>query len=87
MIDGFFNLINNWNVSKNERQKLQHTYLLLAVVVLVLAGLVSLVDDTLGRNMLKLAALGLVAFACNAIAWNLHNSAIIQKLSTKPKRR
>lgn len=79
--------INNWNATKSERQKLQHAYLVLAVVIVLIAGVSALFDATLGHNIVKLALLALATFIVNAIGWNLLKSFLLDKLSKKPKRK
>jgi len=79
--------IDKWKTTKNERQKLQHAYLVLVAVIVLLAGIISLFDAALGHTVVKLALVAGGAFLVNAIAWNLLQSSIIEKLPTKSKRR
>lgn len=79
--------IDKWKAAKNERQKLQHAYLVLAVGIVLFAGVASLFNATLGHNTVKLALIAGGAFLVNAIVWNLLQSSIIDKLPTKSKRR
>lgn len=77
----------NWNATNSERQKLQHAYLALSVVIVLVAGIITLFDANLGHSVVKLAAVAIVTFLVNAVVWNLLQSALLQKLSSKPKRK
>jgi len=87
MFEVLMTSLTNWNATKNERQKLQHGYLALAVVVILIAGIISLFNASLGHNVVKVALVALAAFIANAFAWNLMQSSLLAKLTTKPKRR
>lgn len=54
--------LNNWNAQKSERQKLQHAYLVLTVIIVLIAGIVSLFDGNLGHNIVLLALLAIAKF-------------------------
>lgn len=86
MLEVLIETLERWNKTKNERQKLQHTFIVLSIVVVVLAGLVSLVNDDIGHAVLLVALVSFAAFCVNAIVWNLLQSSLIDKLSTKPKK-
>ncbi|MEO7364182.1 MAG: hypothetical protein ABIV43_01595 [Candidatus Saccharimonadales bacterium] len=75
-----------WNASTNERQKLQHSYLALTIALILIAGVVSLLSANFGHNLTYLAGAAVVAFAINALVWNLLNSALLTKLPVRPKR-
>lgn len=75
--------LNRWNGSTTERQKLQHTYLAIIVIGILVAGVVSLVNVDQGRRLTYIALTALATFIMNAIVWNLINSAILSKLTTR----
>lgn len=79
--------INTWNMRKSERQKLQHTYLALAVIIVILAGIISLFDGELGHNVVLIALISIAAFFANSVVWNLLQSSLLDKLPSKPKRK
>jgi len=87
MLEVLIATLNKWQASKNERQKLQHAYLVLAAVTILVAGLIALFNARLGHNVAKLALVVAGTFLVNAFAWNLLQSALLEKLSSKPKRR
>lgn len=78
--------LNKWNATKTERQKLQHAYIVLAFAVVLLAGIISLFNANLGHQVVLIALGSLVAFAINAVVWNLLKSSLIEKLSSRSKR-
>lgn len=69
-----------WNKEANERQKLQSTYVAIVVVLLVVAGLVSLVNYDLSQKLLLavFAAAGL--FVINLVVWALLQSLVLLPL-------
>lgn len=78
--------LNSWNRSKSERQKLQHTYAVLSLLVVLIAGVVSLINVNLGRSILLIAVVSLATFCINSLVWNLLQSSLLDKLSSKPKK-
>lgn len=78
--------LNKWNATKTERQKLQHSYIVLAFAIVLLAGIISLFNANLGHQVVLIALGSLAAFAANAVVWNLLKSALIEKLSSRSKK-
>jgi len=87
MIESMKTALTTWNTTTPERRKLQHVYLALAAIVVLLAGLVSLINPTLGHNSLIIAGIAFGAFLTNAIVWNLLSALVLVKLPGKPKRK
>ena len=85
MLQIIISSLNTWHASKNERQKLQQAYLGVAALVVLTAGITSLFDASLGHNMSRVALICVVIFLTNAVAWNLLQSSLLDKLSSKPK--
>ena len=77
--------LTRWNLVKTERQKLQHIYLVLTVAIVIIAGITTFFDAGLGHKVVLVALVTLGTFAVNAVVWNLLQSALLEKLSTKPK--
>lgn len=83
MITQMTEAIHSWSKQVNDRVKLQQLYLLAAVVLLFAAGILSLINDSLG-HMLLLGTLGLLlVFAVNAVAWALVFTFIISRQAAK----
>lgn len=76
-----------WRSATNERQKLQHSYLVIIALGLIIAGLISLIEPDLGHKIAKIALFALFAFVANALTWNLLNSAVISKLPARTKKK
>jgi cell division protein FtsW (lipid II flippase) len=87
MITQLLAVLNSWNTSKNERQKLQYALLATAIVLVLFAGLISLVNPIIGRSVVRLAFFTLAAFLANGFVWNLLQSLVISKLTSKPRRK
>lgn len=87
LYDTLKSFLNNWNIGTTERQKLQHTYLLLTGLTILVAGIVSLINAETGRDVVRLAVVTLGAFLLNALAWSLLQSAMLSRLSTRQRRR
>jgi len=86
MFSALRNAIIEWNRNTNERQKLQHAYLTIAVAVLLLAGLVSLIDSQSGQDLLNVSLFAAVIFIVNTLVWSLMDSMVVTKLSNRRKR-
>lgn len=73
-------LLIQWNKQHGERTKLQHAYAVLAVAALLVAGLISLVNYSLGQSLLFIAiVLGLV-FVANSVVWALLDTFVIRRV-------
>lgn len=75
--------LREWNKESNERAKLQRAYIALVAVIIVIAGLITLVNADLGHLIVSLA--GFLALACftNAVLWALLKSFVIDRITTK----
>ena len=87
MIESIKSFLNDWNISKSEREKLQHFYLLIAVIVVLVSGIVSLLNSKLGHKIALVALFAILVFLANAFVWNLLQSSVVSKLAGKPKRK
>lgn len=63
--------VRTWNAKYNDRQKLQHVYLLLAFISFVIAATTSLIDQSTGRAILVVAVVAGLIFVANAVIWSL----------------
>jgi hypothetical protein len=79
--------LNNWNTNKNERQKLQHAYIILTILIILIAGIISLFNAKHGHSFVKAALFTTAAFTSNAIIWSLVQTSLITKLNTRPRRK
>ncbi|HYG83791.1 MAG TPA: hypothetical protein VD907_02855 [Verrucomicrobiae bacterium] len=77
--------IKNWSTKTGDRTKLQHVYLALAGVLIIIAGLVSLLNPELGRLIVCLALGALAIFAINGIVWAVLYSLLYPQPSVQEK--
>lgn len=87
MIQDLKESMNRWNSSTTERQKLQHTYLATIVVAILTAGVISLLNAEQGRRLTYIALVAIGAFLANALVWNLLNSVVLSKLTSRTKKK
>lgn len=85
MITTLREILTNWNKKNDDRVKLQHAYFTLIIVLVVVAGLVSLLNVETGRQILLLGSIAGVVFVVNAIAWALLESFVVRKVATKSR--
>lgn len=76
-----------WNAKYSERQKLQHVYLVIGVVGILVAGLITLLFPDLGHDIVLVALAALGAFLLNAVVWNLLKAGLLSTLPTRPRRK
>lgn len=83
MITALQTLLQNWYQSTSDRQKLQQTYIVGGVSLLVVAGLAGLVNYNLGQLLLQVSLVAIAIFFINAIVWALLTAFVLLPLSTK----
>ncbi len=86
MFDSLRNAVLEWNRSTDDRQKLQHSYIVVAIVSLLAAGLVSLVDSETGQDLLLIPLAAAIFFITNAVLWSLVESGLVARLTNRRKR-
>lgn len=84
MIQSFKEVLINWNASHGERTKLQHTYVAVAIVGIIVAGLVGLLNREVSQLIVGISLLGIGVAIVNEFMWALLYSLVITKL---PKNR
>jgi hypothetical protein len=84
MIQTIRGLLADWNTTYSERAKLQHTYVVVGLVGIIIAGLVGLLDYDASRAILRVCFAGLAIFGINAIVWALLFSLVVNKLPKRP---
>lgn len=72
--------LKQWNVAHGDRAKLQHAIFTSIVSLVILAGLVSLLNIDLGRQILAIASLLGAVFIINAVAWALLQTFVLSHL-------
>ncbi len=76
-----------WNNSTSERNKLQHSYLVITIIVILISGIISLINGHLGHQLTYIALASISIFIINALVWNLLSSIIIAKIPKRIKRK
>ncbi len=76
--------LKSWNSATTDRQKMQHMYVAAAAMLLIVAGILGLLNQDLGQQLLAIAIAAAAIFLINAIAWALLQSFVLFKLSAHP---
>jgi cell division protein FtsW (lipid II flippase) len=87
MIEAIKTMLANWKTNANERQKLQHAYIAIAIALVFVAGVASLANPDLGHKLVLIALFAVAVFLANAIVWNLLQSSLVAKLPSKTNRK
>jgi hypothetical protein len=80
MFETLLTVITQWNQRTTDRQKLQHTYVALLFVVIFIAGIVSLVNDTRSRQLMYVALALIITVVTNFVIWSLLKTTVLDKL-------
>ena len=83
MITALKDMLTEWNARYDERAKLQHAYIVISIVGIVVAGLVGLLNYDASRTILRVCFMGLGVFLVNAITWALLFSLVVNKLPAR----
>ena len=73
----------SWSSEKNQRRKLQQAYVIVASILAALAGVVTLLNDSLGKKLLMVAAGAIFIFFVNAIMWALVEAFVSSRSDSK----
>jgi len=83
MFDSIQESLKKWNTKHDGRVKLQHTYIVAAIGLVVVAGVIGLMNRNLSQNILLVAIISAGAFLTNAVVWSLLQSAVLSRLSSR----
>jgi drug/metabolite transporter (DMT)-like permease len=87
MIQSFKEMLTTWNAEHGERVKLQHTYIAAAVVGIILAGLVGLLNREVSQIIVGVSLVSLGIGLANLLVWALLYSLVIIKLPSRKNTR
>ena len=87
MLQAFKDSCVQWNQRTNDREKLQHTYIVLLMFVVFLAGLVSLFNSTRSRQLMYAALALIITLAVNFVVWSLLKTTLLDRLPRPTRRR
>ncbi|HCH33974.1 MAG: hypothetical protein UY35_C0001G0071 [Candidatus Saccharibacteria bacterium GW2011_GWC2_48_9] len=74
--------VREWGEKTDSRQKLQHAYLGVTLVLVLSAGIIGLINYDLGQKILLGAFVCVVVFLVNAVAWALLQSFVLLRIAT-----
>lgn len=83
MFQAIKEMMIEWNSTYNERAKLQHAYIVVSVIGIVIAGLVGLLNYDASRTILRICFIGLGIVVANAVAWALLSGMILNRLPAR----
>ncbi|MEO5950191.1 MAG: hypothetical protein ABIQ04_01960 [Candidatus Saccharimonadales bacterium] len=83
MFESFIASLVRWNETTDSRVKLQHTYAVAAIVLVIVAGVFGLVNYRIGQYLLTAAIVSATMFLFNGIAWALLQSVVVERLKSK----
>lgn len=86
MIQLFTDVLVTWNRESNERIKLQRVFFSLALLTATVAGLVSLVNLSIGSNLIILSAFLASVYITNAVIWALTEAFVVRKINNLPQK-
>ncbi|PID30667.1 hypothetical protein CR983_02430 [Candidatus Saccharibacteria bacterium] len=72
--------LRQWNETRDERRKLQAGYVAFALLAILAAGLIALVDNQLGQKLAGFAMLAIGVYFVNLIAWTLLDGLVLVHL-------
>ena len=87
MLQAFKDSFVQWNQRTNDREKLQHTYIVLLMFIVFLAGLVSLFNATRSRQLMYAALALIITLAVNFVVWSLLKTTLLDRLPRPTRRR
>ena len=79
-MESLYTFLAKWNKETDSLTKTQGVYGVLALSLLVVAGLVSLIDDNLGRSILFLAFVAGLTFIANGVVWALVRTFVVPRI-------
>lgn len=79
--------IVQWSTQHNQRLQLQHFYLVAAVVGIIAAGLVGLLNYNMGQRIVAFSLLALAVYVANAVVWTLLNALVIERFEREQAKR
>lgn len=71
--------LEKWNKKNDSIGKLQGAYATLAIIALLVAGVVGLINDNLGQSILFFAFVLAMAFVGNGVVWALLQTFVVAR--------
>lgn len=89
-MQSLYTFLAQWNKTSDSLAKVQAAYGVLAIALLLIAGLVSLAQPNLGQSILFLAIVSGLAFIANGVIWSIVRTFVVPHIESKtpaPKRK
>lgn len=77
--------LRDWDKQTDAHQKLQHSYLVVALALVLIAGIIGLINYDLGQRILLGAFIAVVIFLVNAVTWALLQSFVLLRIPRAPR--
>lgn len=77
--------LTRWNNTYSDHTKLQHAYAVLAIVSLIVAGIISLINYNLGQSLLFISIVTVLVFVGNGVVWALINTFVVPSTPSRPR--
>lgn len=87
MLQTIKDILQDWHGRYGEREKLQHAYLAVGMIGIIVAGLFSLVDASWGRTVSRVSFLAVCIAVINMLFWALVYGLVLVKLNPRNTRR
>lgn len=78
--------LQTWSTTNDSFTKLQHAYVAIAATALVAAGIIGLINYSLGQSILFLALCATLVFIGNGVVWALMRTFIVPSTDTAAPR-
>lgn len=69
-----------WAETTSDRVKLQHTYVVVTIALVVAAGVLGLLNRSIGQQILAVAIASAAIFLVNGVVWALLQSLVLFKV-------
>jgi len=80
------NLFRQWKKTTTDRQKLQHTYLITAILLLLFGGCSALIDREFGLSVAQIAVILFFIFIINTVVYRVITLPVAEISQKTPRR-
>lgn len=74
-----------WAETTSDRVKLQHAYVAIAIALVIAAGVLGLLNRSIGQQVLAVAIAAAAVFLINGVVWALLQSLVLFKVMSVDK--
>lgn len=76
-----YTALREWNKRENSFTKLQHAYVVIIITMLVAAGVIGLINYSLGQSILFITVAAVLVFIANGVVWALLSAFVTPRFS------